>query len=151
VSQRLLPSLGLLCLVPAAALAGGFDLRETQDAVVVATSAYELSLSRTGAAATLTRGGATVLDGWAASGPGGVFEKGGTSQTIGTLANVSREGDQVTLDYATSVRDSLARLELRPTADAVRVTVRRRPRSCGRPSSSAASRRRRRSGTRRRG
>jgi alpha-glucosidase (family GH31 glycosyl hydrolase) len=124
VSQRLLSSLGLLCLVPAAALAGGFDLRETQDAVVVATSAYELSLSRTGAAATLTRGGATVLDGWAASGPGGVFEKGGTSQTIGVLARVSREGDQVTLDYTTSVKDSLARLELRPMADAVRITVR---------------------------
>ena len=34
------------------------------------------------------------------------------------------EGDVVVLDYATSVKDSVARLELRPFADAVRVTVR---------------------------
>lgn len=108
----------------AAADAPLYELRETPDAVVVATPAYELSLARTGAALTVRRAGEVVLDGWAASGPGGAFEKGSATQTIGALSGVTRRGDVVVLDYATSVRDSLARIELLPFADAVRVTVR---------------------------
>ncbi len=117
--------LGSLAL-PLATLGAGapFEIRETPQAIVIATPAYEVSLSRTGAALAVRRGDEPVLDGWAASGPGGAFEKGGTRQTIGALSRVVREGDLVVLDYATSVKDSLARVELRPLADAVRVTIR---------------------------
>jgi len=106
------------------ATAAGFEVRETPDAVVVASPAYELTLSRSAAALTIRRGGETVLEGWAAGGPNGTFEEAGATQTIGALQKVSREGEVVVLDYATSARDSLARLELRPAADAVRVSAR---------------------------
>ena len=68
--------------------------------------------------------GETVLDGWAASGPGEPSRSAARPQTIGALQKVGGEGDVVVLDYATSVKDSVARLELRP--------LRRRP-PCHRP------------------
>jgi len=114
----------LWALAGSAAVGSAFELRETPQAVVVATPAYEVSLARAGAALTARRGGQVVLEGWAASRPDGAFDKGGARQTIGALKTVSREGDLVVLDYATSAPDSLARLELQPLADAVRVTVR---------------------------
>ena len=92
--------------------------------MTIATPAYEVSLAREAAALTVRRGADVVLDGWAASGTGGTFEEAGATQRIGTLQKLSREGDRVVLDYATSVKDSLARVELTPMADAVRVTVR---------------------------
>ena len=58
---------------------------------------------------------AAVLEAWAASGPGGPF---------GALQKAGEEGNVVVLDYATSVKDSVARLELRPFADTLRIAVR---------------------------
>ncbi len=121
---RLALALAVLALLASPVLAAPFDVRESPEGVFLATAAYEVSFARSGAALTVRRGGETVLEGWAASGPGGVFEKGGTRQSIGALLKVAREGDVVVLDYATSAKDSLARLELRPFADALRVTVR---------------------------
>ena len=120
-------SLTLAVVLPflaAAAPAAAFDVRETPEGVTVVTATFEAKFARNGAALAVVRGGETVLEGWAASGPGGVFAKGATIQTIGALQKVGGERDVVVLDYATSVRDSVARLELRPFADALRVTVR---------------------------
>ena len=117
--------LALVLSSPAAAApVAAFDVRETPEGVAVVTATYEARFARVGAALTVLRAGEPVLDGWAASGPGGAFDKGGTRQTIGALQKVGGEGDVVVLDYATSVKDSVARLELRPLADALRVTVR---------------------------
>ena len=114
----------VLLFLAAAAPAAAFDVRETPEGVTVVTATFEAKFTRNGAALTVVRGGETVLEGWAASGPGGTFAKGATTQTIGALQKVGGEGDVVVLDYATSVKDSVARLELRPFADALRVTVR---------------------------
>ena len=114
----------ILLFLAAAAPAAAFDVRETPEGVTVVTATFEAKFTRNGAGLTVVRGGETVLEGWAASGPGGTFARGATTQTIGALQKVGGEGDVVVLDYATSVKDSVARLELRPFADAIRVTVR---------------------------
>ena len=114
----------VLPFLAAAAPAAAFDVRETPEGVTVVTATFQAKFARNGAALAVLRGGETVLEGWAASDPGGAFARGATTQTIGALQKVGGEGDVVVLDYATSVKDSVARLELRPFADALRVTVR---------------------------
>jgi myogenesis-regulating glycosidase len=106
------------------AAAAAFDVNEKPEGVTITAARYQATFARNGAALTVVRGGQTVLEGWAARGPGGAFDKGGQAQTIGALQNVGGRGDVVVLDYATSVKDSVARLELRPFADALRVSVR---------------------------
>ena len=119
-----LPLLTMMAVAATSVAAGPFDVRETPDAVVLETPSYAVSIARTGAGLAVRRAGEVVLDGWAASGRGGVFEQAGAPQTIGALQKVSREGDSLVLDYATSVKDSLARIELQPVTDALRITVR---------------------------
>ena len=121
---RLTLAIAVTWLLAADASALAFEVRETPERVTLVAASYEADFARTWGALSVRRGGRIVLEGWAASGPGGTFSKGGTTQTIGALEKLSREGDVVVLDYATSVKDSLARVELRPMADALRVNVR---------------------------
>ncbi len=114
----------VLSSLAASAPATAFDVRETPEGVSITTATFEARFARRGAALTVVRGEQAVLEGWAASGPGGAFAKGEGTETIGVLQKVAGTGDVVVLDYATSVKDSVARLELRPFADALRVTVR---------------------------
>jgi hypothetical protein len=124
LTRAALPAFVVLALVAWPTYGVAFDVRESPEGVTLLTATYQAHFARKGAALTVRRGGETVLEGWAASGPGGVFEKGGAPQAIGTLLGVAGEGDVLVLDYATSVKDSVARLELRPSDDAIRVTAR---------------------------
>jgi alpha-glucosidase (family GH31 glycosyl hydrolase) len=126
-----LPRVAAACalLVLAAALpAAPFDVRETPEGVAILTRGFEARFARQAATLVVVREGRTVLDGWAASGPGGAFPKGPGTQTIGALLRATSEGkgvdEAVVLDYATSVKDSVARIEVRPFDDALRLTVR---------------------------
>ncbi|MEN9404385.1 MAG: hypothetical protein RL091_3088 [Verrucomicrobiota bacterium] len=124
VQACLVPLTALGLLIQAHAASPDFALRETPTEIVIATADYEAAISREGAALTVRRGGETVLNGWAASGEGGGFTKGGKPQRIGRLKTVSRQNAAVVLDYDIGAKDSLVRLELRPDGPALQVTVR---------------------------
>ncbi|MBP7483249.1 MAG: hypothetical protein KA788_12000, partial [Lacunisphaera sp.] len=91
-----------------------FTVRETPQAIIIATAGYEAAVGREGATLTVRRDGETVLDGWAASGGGGVFTKAGKPQRIGRLKTLSRQDAAVVLDYDIGAKDSLVRVEIRP-------------------------------------
>lgn len=101
-----------------------FTVRETPQAIIIATADYEAAVGREGAALTIRRGGETVLDGWAASGENGVFTKAGKPQRIGRLKTLSRQDAAVVLDYDIGAKDSLVRVEIRPDVQGLHVTVR---------------------------
>jgi alpha-glucosidase (family GH31 glycosyl hydrolase) len=101
-----------------------FTVKETPKAIIIATADYEAAVGREGATLTVRRGGETVLDGWAASGEGGVFTKAGKPQRIGRLKTLSRQDAAVVLDYDIGAKDSLVRVEIRPDVQGLHVTVR---------------------------
>ncbi|MEI8291606.1 MAG: glycoside hydrolase family 31 protein [Verrucomicrobiota bacterium] len=115
-----------LALAAWATAAAGQELAFTRDAsgAKISGPGFTATFASQGAGLTVERGGETVLKGWAASDSDGAFEKGGKAAKIGDLQTASRSGETIVLDYQTSIKDSLARIEVRPRSAGIRLTVR---------------------------
>jgi len=114
----------LVAVVPAAP----FDVRETPEGVAIVKPRLRGPLRPAGRGAgrhPRRQDGPRGLGG-ERSGRG--LPKGPGTQTIGALLKTASEGkgadETVVLDYATSAKDSVARIEVRPFDDALRLTVR---------------------------
>ncbi len=115
----------MTALAACCACAADFTVRETPSEIVIDTAAYQAAITREGFGVRITRGGEIVVESAQPADPltNLSFDHDGSSQHVTKLLSHSRTAAGVTLEYQTSFEDAVARVELSPGPDTLRVTV----------------------------
>jgi hypothetical protein len=117
----------LLPLLTAAVACGGaeFTVRETPAEIIIDGPGYQAAVARQGFGLRITRGGETVLEsaqaGDRAANLG--FEHDGKQHQVTKLLSQRRTDAGVSFEYETTYAEAVARVDLRPTPGALRVTA----------------------------
>jgi alpha-glucosidase (family GH31 glycosyl hydrolase) len=101
----------------------GLNAVNTSDKLDVRTQAYELEVAHDGFSLSVKRGGNTVFQTATRedSAPNLSFVAGGDRQRLTKLSSFKNEDGLLTLQYETTAKDVIARVEIRPEAERIRL------------------------------